>query len=200
MRGTNMGLFSKNPAEKRLKELTGGIFLTNSFKDKLTKAGLTSADGYKIQNEIKDNIKKGKIKEESIETRINYLIKKMSTTNKSKINTSDNASQTEFRLLTYIDGCSIDNDLKNRLKNDVKNGKIKEISTLINKINAEKKLSNNIEKPESEDSTKTIGKNPQHIKDNRTKNNVKTSNYNKSERNASKKIKEGYDKEIHILN
>ena len=113
-----MGLFNKNPAEKRLKELTGGIFLTKSFKNQLTKAGLTSADGYKIQQDIKESIKRGAINEDSIETRIKNLIKQMSKTNKSKRNASDNDSEIEFKLITYIDGCNIDNILKNRLKNE----------------------------------------------------------------------------------
>ena len=69
-----MGLFTKNPAEKKLKELTGGMFLNSSFKDKLAKAGLSDADGFIIQRELKSSIKNGEIEVEGVETRLNYLI------------------------------------------------------------------------------------------------------------------------------
>ena len=69
-----MGLFTKNPAEKKLKELTGGMFLNSSFKDKLAKAGLSDADGFIIQRELKSSIKSGEIEVEGVETRLNYLI------------------------------------------------------------------------------------------------------------------------------
>lgn len=69
-----MGLFTKNPAEKKLKELTGGMFLNSSFKDKLAKEGLSDADGFIIQRELKSSIKNGEIEVEGVETRLNYLI------------------------------------------------------------------------------------------------------------------------------
>ncbi len=69
-----MGLFRKDPAEKKLKELTGGFLLNSSFLDRLKKAGLTAADGTEIQREIKESIKRGEVKAEGIETRLNYLI------------------------------------------------------------------------------------------------------------------------------
>ena len=69
-----MALFRKNPAEKKLKELTGGFLLNSSFLDRLKKAGLTAADGTEIQKEIKESIKRGEVKAEGIETRLNYLI------------------------------------------------------------------------------------------------------------------------------
>ena len=59
-----MGLFNKDPAEKKLKELTGGMFLNSSFKDKLAKAGLSDADGFIIQRELKTSIKSGEIEVE----------------------------------------------------------------------------------------------------------------------------------------
>ena len=69
-----MALFRKDPAEKKLKELTGGVFLNTSFLDKLKKAGLTAADGVEIQRKVKEGIKRGAVKEDGVETRINYLI------------------------------------------------------------------------------------------------------------------------------
>ena len=69
-----MALFRKDPAEKKLKELTGGVFLNTSFLDRLKKAGLTAADGVEIQREVKKDIKSGEVKEEGVETRINFLI------------------------------------------------------------------------------------------------------------------------------
>ncbi len=85
-----MGLFKKNPAEKRLKELTGGIFLSGAFKNKLKNAGLTNADGFAIQNQIKEEIKTDKVQAEGIETRINYLIKQRSEPNKPQPNNVGN--------------------------------------------------------------------------------------------------------------
>lgn len=197
MRGKNMGLFNKNPAEKRLKELTGGIFLTKSFKNKLAKAGLTSADGYKIQQDIKESIKRGAINEDSIETRIKNLIKQMSKTNKSKRNASDNDSEIEFKLITYIDGCNIDNILKNRLKNEVRTGKIKDMSALINKINAEKKFQTSKENLKTKFSINTTGKDLNHEKGKRTENKLKDSNSNKSDEFISK---DEDNEEIRFLN
>lgn len=80
----NMGLFSKSPAEKRLKELTGGMFLNSSFKAKLERAGLTTADGFIIQNEIKESIKRDEVKAEGVETRINFLIEEKKKAKKAK--------------------------------------------------------------------------------------------------------------------
>ena len=197
MRGKNMGLFNKNPAEKRLKELTGGIFLTKSFKNQLTKAGLTSADGYKIQQDIKESIKRGAINEDSIETRIKNLIKQMSKTNKSKRNASDNDSEIEFKLITYIDGCNIDNILKNRLKNEVRTGKIKNMNALINKINEEKKFQTNKENLQTKFSINTTDKDQNHEKLKRTENKLKTSNSNRSKEFISKNED---NEEIRFLN
>ena len=58
----NMALFFKNSAEKRLKELTGGLFLNKSFTNRLKKEGLTVNDGLEIQKELKESIKRDEVK------------------------------------------------------------------------------------------------------------------------------------------
>ena len=69
-----MGLFRKNPAEKKLKELTGGLKLSPEFLEKLKAEGLSKGDGIAIQNQLKKEIKSGKVKEEGLELRLKYLI------------------------------------------------------------------------------------------------------------------------------
>ena len=69
-----MGLFRKNPAEKKLKELTGGFKLSHEFLERLKGEGLSIGDGAAIQNQLKKDIKSGKVKEEGLELRLEYLI------------------------------------------------------------------------------------------------------------------------------
>lgn len=70
-----MGLFKKDsPAEKKLKELTGGFMLSSSFINLLKSHNLNTKDGIKIQNQLKDEIKQGKVNENNLESRLNQLI------------------------------------------------------------------------------------------------------------------------------
>lgn len=83
-----MGLFRKdNPAEKKLKELTGGLIFNDSFKDRLKRNNLSLTEGAKIQRQLKGEIKEGKLNEGNLEVRLNQLInqyKKESFLNSSK--------------------------------------------------------------------------------------------------------------------
>ena len=59
-----MGLFRKDsPAEKKLKELTGGFILSTSFSNLIKSKGLEIEDGIKIKNQIKDEIKQAATKQ-----------------------------------------------------------------------------------------------------------------------------------------
>lgn len=71
-----MGLFNKkSPAEKKLKEITGGFLLSNEFMDRLKARNIPISVGNEIQSKVKEDIKNGNIiEEEAVEIRINYLI------------------------------------------------------------------------------------------------------------------------------
>ena len=74
-----MGLFRKDsPAEKKLKELTGGFILSTSFSNLIKSKGLEIEDGIKIKNQIKDEIKQGKVNESNLEARLYQLINEKS--------------------------------------------------------------------------------------------------------------------------
>ena len=159
--GVTMGFFKKSPAEKKVKELTGGILLSGSFMDRLSRAGLTSKDGYEIQNELKESIKRNEVEAEGVETRLAFLIRQrqeakgQSKTGISiprsqpkrrghidlnkKTGTYDGAPDTKEKLLAYIDNYDIDASLKAHLKEEVRKGNIKDIGSLLRTINSFKK-------------------------------------------------------------
>ena len=68
-----MGLFKKNPAEKKLKELTGGFVLKGEFVKRLKRNGLDVSDGNLMQRQLKEEIKQG-LSADKVETRLNILI------------------------------------------------------------------------------------------------------------------------------
>ena len=71
-----MGLFKKDsPAEKKLKKLTGGFLLSTDFINLLKREGLDIEDGTKIKNQLKAEIKEGKVNEGNLQVRLNQLIK-----------------------------------------------------------------------------------------------------------------------------
>lgn len=153
--GVNMVLFKKDPAMQKLKELTGGLLITSEFEDKLKKAGLTAQDGYEIQQEIKESIKRKDVEVEGVETRINYLIEQRKKA-KGSSRTIDMHDETRLKLVSYIDRCEIDFSSKISLKKEVKEGKIKDMDTLISRIDEikgeayQKTLAKNKPKSESE--------------------------------------------------
>jgi prefoldin subunit 5 len=69
-----MGLFSKNPAEKKLEELTGGFGLSDEYKALLRSKGIKYSVGEHIKNQLKEEIKLKIVSEEGLETRLRYLI------------------------------------------------------------------------------------------------------------------------------
>ena len=70
-----MGLFRKDsPAEKKLKELTGGFALSSNFRQKLKDNDIGINEGVKIQKQLKDEIKQGKVNENNLQSRLNQLI------------------------------------------------------------------------------------------------------------------------------
>ena len=78
-----MGLFKKNPAEKKLKELTGGFILSSDFIKRLENSGLKIQDGTSIQHQLKDEIKQG-LDENQVEERLTQLINQQKKTSPQK--------------------------------------------------------------------------------------------------------------------
>ena len=123
-----MALFRKNPAEKRLKELTGGMFLNKSFTNRLKKEGLTVNDGLEIQKEIKESIKRDEVKAAGVETRLNYLIEqKKKSTHKGL---RDNKRSSGIKIAD--DEKEIEVISANSLEDIAKDDKVKEMKFLLN--------------------------------------------------------------------
>ena len=105
-----MGLLRrKNPAEKKLKELTGGFLISDYFIEILNNVGLDSSDGYDIQRQLKADIKRGDVKEDGVETRLNFLIEKRIKEKKAssdfkqedslnEVSSNDNVKELKFLL------------------------------------------------------------------------------------------------------
>jgi len=70
-----MGLFKKDsPAEKKLKELTGGFKVSKEYRNLLKERGIALKVGIDIQSQLKSEIKEGKLNEFTLESRFNQLI------------------------------------------------------------------------------------------------------------------------------
>ncbi|WP_407433113.1 hypothetical protein [Methanobrevibacter sp.] len=69
-----MGMFSKNPAEKKLEELTGGFILSEEYKAILKAHGIDVKTGEHIKNQLKEEIRLNIVSEEGLQTRLRYLI------------------------------------------------------------------------------------------------------------------------------
>ena len=128
-----MVLHKQSPAMQKLKELTGGLIITDSFEKKLKKAGLSIRDGYEIQEEIKESIKRQEIEVDEVETMIDYLIEQRKNA-KNSGNDSVIDEETRLKLSFYIDRAEIDYSSKISLKKQVQEGKIKDMDALISKI------------------------------------------------------------------
>ena len=88
-----MGLFRKdNPALKKLKELTGGFRLSSDYKDLLKENGISTRDGIKIQQQLKEEINKENLSESDVEERLYTLINEMSN---KEIKTCPNCSKSQ---------------------------------------------------------------------------------------------------------
>ena len=67
-------MFSKNPAEKKLEELTGGFILSEEYKALLKANGIDVKTGEHIKNQLKEEIRLNIVSEEGLQTRLRYLI------------------------------------------------------------------------------------------------------------------------------
>lgn len=68
-----MGLFKKNPADEKLKELTGGLKLKREFVSRLESEGLGVHDGVVIQRKLKREIKSG-LSADEVSSRLDFMI------------------------------------------------------------------------------------------------------------------------------
>ncbi len=142
-----MALFRKNPAEKKLKELTGGLFLSSEFKERLEREGLSLADGFEIQSQLKEDIKTKKVTEEGLETRMNYLINQKKSSLKSRSNGNQGVGKSKSKARSKpssktrgFGGIKVEGDGSNdvqvlsasSLEEMSKDDKVKEIKFLIN--------------------------------------------------------------------
>lgn len=74
-----MGLFSDDsPVEKKLKELTGGFRLSDSYVKLLEKNNLDKEAGNRIKNQLKEEISQGKLTVMTLEMRMIQLIQEYS--------------------------------------------------------------------------------------------------------------------------
>ena len=99
-----MGLFSKSPEEKKLKELTGGFLLTERYLHTLESYGVSRNMGYFIQNTVKQEIKRSRLGVDDIEPRLIFLIKQFATISCEEASgeTKVNPTTHEERTLKFL--------------------------------------------------------------------------------------------------
>ncbi|MBQ9026141.1 MAG: hypothetical protein IJ104_07190 [Methanobrevibacter sp.] len=99
-----MGLFSKTPEERKLKELTGGFLLTERYMKTLESYGVSRNMGYFIQNTVKEEIKRSKLQVDEIEPRLIFLIKQFATINCQEVSseTKSISSTSEERTMKFL--------------------------------------------------------------------------------------------------
>ena len=78
-----MGIFSKNPAERKLEELTGGFSLSEEYKAILKANGIDYHVGEHIRKQLREEIRLNIVSEEGLQTRLRYLISQHA--NKEKV-------------------------------------------------------------------------------------------------------------------
>ncbi len=101
-----MGLFKKDsPAEKKLKKLTGGMILSNSFMKTLKENGLSIDDGIKIKNQLKSEIKNGEVGELDVVLRLNQLIKEYSSNATPSLKNCPNCGESQQMSNTFCISC-----------------------------------------------------------------------------------------------
>ena len=69
-----MSLLTRIAADRKLNEITGGLVLSDEFKNTLSINGLNLVDGYRIYNQIKEDIKNDKVQEDGVLTGVQNLI------------------------------------------------------------------------------------------------------------------------------
>lgn len=99
-----MGLFSKSPEEKKLKELTGGFLLCDVYLKTLKNYGISKNMGYFIQKTLREEIKMSKLHVNEIEPRLAFLLRQFATINREETPAENKVSTTspEQRTLKFL--------------------------------------------------------------------------------------------------
>lgn len=126
-----MGLLRKrNPAEKKLKELTGGFTLNSSFVELLKSHGLSSVDGLEIKKQLKEEVNQNLVKAEDVESRLNFLIEKKKEEKKSN-NSSSKRTLEDSKVKSTNNNDTI-TIREVSLSETVDDNKVKELKFLLN--------------------------------------------------------------------
>ena len=72
-----MSLLTRSAANRKLNEITGGLVFSEEFKNTLSLNGLDLLDGYRIYNQIKEDIKNDKVQEEDVPNSVQSLINQL---------------------------------------------------------------------------------------------------------------------------
>lgn len=72
-----MSLLTRIAADRKLNEITGGLVLSEEFKNTLSINGLNLLDGYRIYNQIKDDIKNDKVQEDGVPSEVQDLMEQL---------------------------------------------------------------------------------------------------------------------------
>jgi len=87
-----MGLFNRNPIDKKIEKVMGSRFLKDDFLEKLKSRGLGRKEGLDIIKQVKEDAENGVISLDAIEIRVDYLINKMA---EMKINKNYNVNSSQ---------------------------------------------------------------------------------------------------------
>ncbi|WP_400197160.1 hypothetical protein [Methanobrevibacter smithii] len=85
-----MGFYStKTSEEKRVKQLTGDIHLSEEFKEEIKNRDIPIYQGYNIQKRLRFEVEQGQLKGDEVDSRLMELLKENSKNNVSNIYTQE---------------------------------------------------------------------------------------------------------------
>ena len=95
-----MSLLTRIAADRKLNEITGGLVLSEEFKNTLSLNGLNLLDGYRIYNQIKDDIKDDKVQEDDVPIKVQELMGQLKNekgiSKDSEINQDSNIKRPDY--------------------------------------------------------------------------------------------------------
>ena len=85
-----MGFYStKTSEEKRVKQLTGDIHLSEEFKEEIKNRDIPIYQGYNIQKRLRFEVEQGQLKGDEVDSRLMELLEENSKNNVSNIYTQE---------------------------------------------------------------------------------------------------------------
>lgn len=106
-----MGFYStKTSEEKRVKQLTGDIHLSEEFKEEIKNRDIPIYQGYNIQKRLRFEVEQGQLKGDEVDSRLMELLEENSKNNVSNI---------------YTQEIKKDSDSPNRIPQDLKQMNLK---------------------------------------------------------------------------